>query len=64
MGARYPYCPVGVDVFWDNGQYVAIVTDAGGTRRNVAAHNAQTKRDAILGAREYLGLSNEQYEDF
>lgn len=59
---RYPPKPRAVEVFWDNGKYVAIVVDDRGVRRNVAPYNAQTKRDAILGARDYLGLDNSKYE--
>ena len=58
----YPPKPRGVDVFWDNGKFVAIVDDHG-TRRNVARHNAQTRRDAILGAREYLDMETLKYDD-
>jgi len=54
MTEHYPYCPKCVDVFWDNGRYVAIVTDRHGTRRNVAGPYAHTKREAIFAARDYL----------
>ncbi len=59
----YPKCPKRARVFWNNGEYVAIVADDAGTRRNVARHNSQTRRDAILGAREYLRLDNTRYGD-
>ena len=61
--SRYPYCPQGVEAFWDNGRYVAIIQDERGTRRNVALANAHTKREAILQARDYLGLDNSKYEE-
>lgn len=60
----YPYCPKYLNVFWDNGKYVALDER---DRRNGQlpynlAINAQTKRDAILQAREVLGLDNSQFK--
>ena len=54
---RYPHKPAGIEVFWDNGKYVAIITGENGQRFNAADYNAQTKRDAINGAREHLGMA-------
>ena len=39
----------GYEIFWDNGQWVAIRD--GETRRNIAPHNCQTRREAELAAR-------------
>ena len=57
---NYPHCPKALDVFWDNGQWVAIVTDADGRRGNVALA-AHSRREAILQGREALGLETEAY---
>lgn len=62
MSRLYPPCPAAADVFWDNGHWVAIITDPAGTRRNVAGSWCQTKRDAILEARGYLGMEVLKYE--
>lgn len=61
--SKYPYCPRTADVFWDNGKWVAIVTDDKGIRRNVATYNCNTKRQAILDARAHLGYEIDQYRD-
>jgi len=39
------------DIFWDNGQWVAVRTGHDGVRRNIAL-NCQTKADALVAARE------------
>lgn len=54
--SNYPHCPKSARVWWDNGQYVAVVG-----RRNVARPGCTTRRDAILSARAELGLNNERY---
>lgn len=62
----YPYCPKAVNVYWDNGEWVAVIDQSSTIHprlRNVAGHNCQTKRQAILDAREFLDLDNSNYED-
>ncbi len=59
---KYPPCPKGVEVFWDNGRFVAVVDDDNGTQRNVALASRQTRRDAILDARAYLDMDNTAYD--
>ena len=44
------------EIFWDNGKYVAIITDHRGTRRNVAPYSCLTKAQAKNAVREYLGM--------
>ena len=40
------------DIFWDNGQYVALRTGPDGDQRNIAPTNCRTKREALQAARE------------
>ena len=42
-----------IQVFWDNGEYVAVVEDAHGVRRNLS-HGSRTRREALRQAREIL----------
>ncbi len=47
------------EIFWDNGKFVAVVTDVAGTRRNIAPYNCQTKQDARQAVREWLDYEHE-----
>ena len=51
------------DIFWDNGQYVAVRTGPDGVRRNIAPFNCQLKRDAILAAREDRNEVNHEHQN-
>ena len=61
--SNYPYCPKYLRVFWDNGWVALDERDRvrGQLPYNLANPSAQTKRDAILQAREILGFDNNQY---
>ena len=43
-----------VEIYWDNGAYVAVLIDREGVRRNIA-NGCQTKTAAMQAAREWLG---------
>lgn len=45
----------GTEIFWDNGKFVAVITD-GSNRTNVARYNCRTKIDAEIDARNFLGV--------
>ena len=45
------------EIFWDNGNYVAIAEDETGTRRNYAPTNCKTKIDAEIAIREAWDIS-------
>jgi len=48
------------EIFWDNGQYVAVRTAPNGSRMNVAPYNCQTKKEALAAAREDRDELNEE----
>jgi hypothetical protein len=46
-----------VDIFWDNGKYVAVTDDGSGhCRRNYARYNCQTKIDAEIDIRNTFNI--------
>lgn len=50
-----------VEIFWDNGQYIAVVEDKNGHRRNCALL-AKTKIDAEISLRRTFNITLTQEE--
>jgi hypothetical protein len=45
-----------VDIFWDNGKYVAVAKDKYGVRRNYAPYNCQSKIAAEIALRNSFAI--------
>ena len=45
-----------LEIFWDNGKYVAAADDGSGTRRDYAPYNCKTKIEAEIAVRQTFDM--------